>query len=71
MKESLWLILFVCCAVAFVITVISLANYYSTEESDKLDKLTCDELKQFIIDEDIPSQHALNHWTVCTARGWR
>ena len=41
------------------------------EISDELHELDCKELKKFILSEEDPSQHALNHWTVCTAGGWK
>ncbi len=47
------------------------SNIINQEISDKLHELDCQELKAFILSEEDPSQHALNHWTVCTAGGWK
>ncbi len=55
----------------FGIATSTIVYYEETEESDELHELNCEELKAFILSEEDPSQHALNHWTVCTAGGWK
>ena len=71
MKEGHGLFLIVVGGIVLLLIVVGIDSYNLDKESDELHLKNCDELKAFILSEEDPSQHALNHWTVCTAGGWK
>lgn len=71
MKEGHILFLIVVSGLGFIIILYAYEFSIEEKESDALHELNCQELKKFILSKGDPSQEALNHWTVCTAGGWR
>ena len=70
-KSLIFLILFVGFGISIMFGLFFYSELRYEEESDKLHLKNCEELKAFILSEEDPSQHALNHWTVCMAGGWK
>jgi hypothetical protein len=53
-----------------LIWYVTIDNIIKTDQEDeKLHSMDCTELREYLRTESEPTQHALNHFTVCIARG--